>query len=305
MKLNHFEECGWTIPEQALEQFRRQLELEEKGERTIGKYLHDVTIFLEYVAPCAVFCKEDVIAYKAWLAERYAVRSANSMLTAVNRFLVFLGAGECVVKQFRLQTQTFCDQRRELNLEEYRRLLESAWRQGKGQLYYMLQTLCATGIRVGELSSITVEAALQGSAVARNKGKTRVVLLPAVLCEMLLEYAEECGVVSGPIFITRSGKPVDRSNVWRNMRKLCQQAGVQPDKVFPHNLRHLFARTFYQREKDITHLADILGHQSVNTTRIYVSSSGEEHRAQIEALGLAVQKAQLSAHQQHNVILCC
>ena len=169
----------------------------------------------------------------------------------------------------------------------------------------MLQTLCATGIRVGELSSITVEAALQGSAVARNKGKTRVVLLPAVLCEMLLEYAEECGVVSGPIFITRSGKPVDRSNVWRNMRKLCQQAGVQPDKVFPHNLRHLFARTFYQREKDITHLADILGHQSVNTTRIYVSSSGEEHRAQIEALGLAVQKAQLSAHQQHNVILCC
>lgn len=305
MELNHDEEQRWTVPEKALERFRRGMEMEEKGGRTIEKYLHDVTMFLEYMAPRSAFGKKDVIAYKAWLAERYAVRSANSMLTALNRFLVFLGAGACAVKQFRLQTQTFCDQRKELSREEYGRLLEEAWRQGKIQLYYILQTLCATGIRVGELPAVTVEAAMQGSAVARNKGKTRVILLPAALCEMLLEYARGCGVESGPVFVTRSGKPVDRSNIWRGMRRLCQQSGVQPEKVFPHNLRHLFARTFYQQEKDLTHLADILGHQSVNTTRIYIASSGEEHRAQIESLGLAVPIAHLPICEQHNVILCC
>ena len=272
--------------EELLDRFRRALELEEKSPATIQKYLHDVRTFLEWRQGQGPLCKEQVIAFKSWLAQRYAVRSANSMLAAVDHFLRFLQAEECCVKLFRIQYQTFCDRRMELRREEYEALREAAVQSGQERLALILQTICATGIRIGELKAITVEALLTGSAVAENKGKSRVVLLPRRMCRELLQYAAERGISSGPVFVTRSGRPVDRGNIWKGMKGLCARAGVDPAKVFPHNLRHLFAATFYEKEKDIMHLADILGHRSVNTTRIYILSSGEDHRMQIEALDL-------------------
>ena len=273
-----------------LEEFRHALELEEKSPATVRKYLHDVQVFLRYLDGEETVCKEKLIAYKEWLMGRYAVTSANSMLTAANRFLRFAGAADCCVKLFRLQYHTFCDNRAELSRAEYGRMLRAAEERGNRRLYFILQTLCATGIRIGELSSITVEALRQGTAVACNKGKSRAILLPKGLCGLLLAYAREQRIASGPVFVTRGGRPVDRSNVWREMQSLCKRAQIPPQKGYPHSLRHLFARTFYEKEKDIMHLADILGHHNVNTTRIYVLSDGEVHRAQIEDLDLFVVK---------------
>lgn len=293
----------------ALEAFRRYLELDEKSEATIRKYMHDVKVFLTFQKGKGSFRKEQIIGYKNWLGERYAVRSANSMLTAVNQFLKFVGAGECCVKLFKLQYQTFCDQRKELGREEYRRLLETARRKKQIRLYFLILTLCATGIRISELQYITVEAAVSGNTIAKNKGKSRVILIPQKLCDVLLDYAAWIGISHGPIFITRGGRPVDRSNVWRAMQKLCREAGVPEEKVYPHNLRHLFASTFYEKEKDILHLADILGHKNVNTTRIYTLATGEVHRAQIESLNLFVPVLNMEQpsrnKKQRNNKLCC
>lgn len=294
---------------QQLENFRYALELDEKSLATIQKYLHDAKVFLDYLEGKGPLCKERTIAFKAWLAQHYAVRSANSMLTAVNQFLRFIQREECCVKLFRLQYQTFCDERKELSRREYEALLESAGVQGRTRLLLILQTICATGIRISELRYITVEALHLGSAVAKNKGKSRVILIPSQVCQGLLQYAREQAIESGPVFVTRSGKPVDRSNVWREMKALCEKTEVIREKVFPHNLRHLFACTFYEKEKDVMHLADILGHKNVNTTRIYVLSNGEEHRMQIEALDLfsVEQLPDVGTKKkiQHNGILCC
>ena len=211
--------------------------------------------------------------------------------------------------QSHIQYQTFCDQRKELGREEYRRLLETARRKKQIRLYFLILTLCATGIRISELQYITVEAAVSGNTIAKNKGKSRVILIPQKLCDVLLDYAAWIGISHGPIFITRGGRPVDRSNVWRAMQKLCREAGVPEEKVYPHNLRHLFASTFYEKEKDILHLADILGHKNVNTTRIYTLATGEVHRAQIESLNLFVpvlNTEQPSRNKkQRNNKLCC
>ena len=273
-----------------LREFQRYLELNEKSQATIRKYLHDIQVFLRRQEDLDHVRKEQVIAYKEWLIQHYAVTSANSMLTAANQFLRFIGAEDCCVKLFRMQYRTFCDNRTELSRREYEQMLRAAERQGKTRLYFVLQTLCATGIRISELSSITVEALERGCAVTNNKGKSRLILIPKGLCRILRHYAQQRGVTTGPVFVTRCGRPVDRSNVWKEMKRLCPNAAVSKSKVYPHNLRHLFARTFYEKEKDIMHLADILGHQSVNTTRIYVLSDGEGHRAQIEDLDLFVLK---------------
>ena len=275
-----------SLDPQMIGEFRKHLMLEEKSPATIEKYQRDIEQFFRF-RPDGTFDKEDVIQYKQWLMTRYAVRSVTSMLIALNRFLRFIGAEECCVRTPRVQQRIFADEQKTLSREEYHRLLEVARRRGQIRLYLALQTICATGIRVGELKSITLEAALSGSTVVRNKGKTRVVLLPGVLCESLLCYAGERGIRTGALFITRSGRPLDRSNLWAEMRRLCREAGIDEGKGFPHNLRHLFARSFYEKEKDITHLADILGHTSINTTRIYVASGGAEHRAQLESLRLA------------------
>ena len=228
-----------------------------------------------------------VIAYKSkLLAEHYAVRSVNSMLASLNSLFTFLGWSDCKVKSMKLQRQIYCPEEKELTKAEYLRLVNTAKRKGKERLNLILQTICGTGIRVSELEYITVEAAKSGKAVVALKGKTRSVFLVKELQKKLLRYATEQNISSGTIFITRNGKPLSRTNIWREMKGLCQEAGVHPQKVFPHNLRHLFARVFYGIEKDIAKLADILGHSSVNTTRIYIISTGSEHRKRMENMHL-------------------
>lgn len=266
-----------------LDDYRKYLEEAEKSELTIEKYLRDVRAFLLWQEKRPL-SKETVLAYKAYLTERYAVASVNSMLSAVNNYLTFLGRQDCRVKILRRQRQIFCSEQKELSREEYHRLLRAA--EGKPQLHLLLQTICATGIRVSEHRFITVEAAQSGRAEVSCKGKQRTVLLPKKLCAALRKYARERGIQTGSLFVSRSGKPLDRSRIWAEMKKLCKAANVLAEKVFPHNLRHLFARTYYAMEKDIVRLADLLGHASINTTRIYTAESGEVHRRQVERLGL-------------------
>lgn len=255
---------------------------EEKSRATREKYLRDVRGFLSFLSgyPQKVAIgKEHTVAYKAYLSERYAPASVNSMLTAVNLFLRFLGLEQLCVKLMRIQRQIFSREERELTKEEYRRLVEAA--EGT-RLSYILQTICGTGIRVSELQYITVEAVAAGKATVNCKNKTRVIFLPKAVQKILREYIKKAGVTSGAVFVTKGGKPIDRSNLWREMQALCRKAEVSEKKVFPHNLRHLFARLHYSIEKDIVRLADILGHSSINTTRIYTAESGKLHIAGVE-----------------------
>ena len=266
--------------------FSAHLFREEKSTATQEKYLRDVGAFYRYVAGRAV-TKELVVSYKQNCVEQgYAVRSINSMLASVNSLLDFLGWQDCKVKNIRLQRQTYCTEEKELTKGEYLSLLEAA--QKNEQLYMVLQTICGTGIRVSELQYFTVEAVSTGTITVDCKGKNRRILIPGKLRKLLLRYAKSRNICSGPIFITRKGNPLNRSNIWAAMKKLCKAAGVAATKVFPHNLRKLFARTFYGIEKDIAKLADILGHSSINTTRIYIMTTGTEHRRKIERLGLVV-----------------
>lgn len=274
------------MEEKQLEQFQQKLLEEEKSRRTIEKYNRDLRTFLRYLGTTGVVNKTVVIQYKESLIEHYAVSSVNSMLAALNRFFKELGWYDCVVKLVRVQREAFRRQDKELSREEYFRLVDAAEKQDRKRLSYLMQTLCATGIRISELPFITVEAAKRGSAVVRLRGKTRTVLLPEGLCRNLLAYAMQRGISTGSIFITRSGRPMDRNNILHEMKKLSGEARVERSKIFPHNLRHLFAYTYYEMEKDITHLADLLGHSSINTTRIYTMSSGRKQAEQIERLGL-------------------
>ena len=269
-----------------IEAFHRHLIQEEKSTATMEKYLRDARAFLVFAGQAAI-TKDLVMAYKQALSERnYAARSINSMLASLNSLLDFLGWGDCKVKSLKLQRQTYCAEEKELTKAEYLRLLEAA--KGRPRLKLMMEAICGTGIRVSELKYFTVEAARRGEIVVNCKSKTRTILLPGKLKKLLLEYARKSGVQSGAIFVTRGGKPINRSNIWAQMKRLCESAGVKASKVFPHNLRKLFARTFYGMEKDIAKLADILGHSSINTTRIYIMTTGTEHRRKIERLGLVV-----------------
>ena len=268
-----------------LQQFRNYLIREEKSLATQEKYLRDAAAFLRYAAGRHL-SKELTLAYKQELQQRYSLRSVNSMLASLNSFVTFLGRPDCRVKNLRSQHQTYCREEQELSREEYLRLLEAAGRNPRLQL--ILQTICATGIRVSELRYFTVEAVAEGQITVRCKSKTRTVLLPGKLRRQLLQYAKHRGIRSGILFRSRKGTPLDRSTIWRQMKQLCAQAAVQPGKVFPHNLRKLFARTFYRLDKDIAKLADLLGHSSINTTRIYLMSSGTEHRRKLNQLGLVI-----------------
>ena len=233
--------------------------------------------------------KETVIAYKQGLIDDgYAVRSINSMLASLNSLFSFLGWNDCKVKSIKLQRQIYCPEEKELTKAEYMRLVDTAKQKGNERLNLILQTICGTGIRVSELQFITVEAVKKGEATVSLKGKTRSVFIVKELQKKLLRYVAEQGIKSGCIFITRTGKPMSRTNIWREMKKLCVQANVNPSKVFPHNLRHLFARVFYGIEKDIAKLADILGHSSINTTRIYIISTSTEHRRHMENMRLII-----------------
>ncbi|WNX83354.1 tyrosine-type recombinase/integrase [Agathobaculum sp. NTUH-O15-33] len=269
-----------------LDSFRKQLIADERSRDTIAKYLRDVRTFCAFLQPCKIVDKEAVMAYKKHLAERYKGSSANSMLVAVNCLLAFLGWGECRVKLLRMQRQNFRQADRELTKDEYQRLLHAAKNKQNERLYLLMQTICATGIRVSEHRFITVAAIKTGYARIVNKGKERVVFIPAELKGPLLRFCRAHGVEQGSVFVSRSGRPLDRSNIWADMKRLSQKANVPAEKIFPHNLRHLFAITYYQLEKDIIRLADILGHSSVETTRIYTATSGAEQKKLLSRLGL-------------------
>ncbi len=278
---------GRVITAKMIAEFKEHLILEERSVATIQKYIRDVKAFTAYAQNSAI-SKEIVIAYKKYLQENYAVRSVNSMLASINSFFSLFGWNDLKVKSLKLQQQVFCPEEKELTKEEYTRLCRAAVRKHNERLNLILQTICGTGIRVSELQYITVEAVKHGEAVVNCKAKTRSVFIVKELRQKLLRYAAEQNIKSGMIFVTRTGKPISRTNIWREMKALCVEANVNPEKVFPHNLRHLFARVFYGIEKDIAKLADILGHSSINTTRIYIISTGTEHRQRMENMRLII-----------------
>ena len=268
-----------------IQDFKNFLREEEKSKSTIEKYIRDITALMVWLGG-RVIDKTEILEYKEKIRSEYAARSVNSIISSLNSFFDFVGWRDCKVKLLKIQKQIFADEAKELKKEECERLLKAAKDSKNERLYYLMQTICATGIRVSELKFITVEAVGLRQARINCKGKERVVMLPGELCGLLRKYIKKNKIKSGSIFITKSGRPLDRSNIWADMKKLCELAGVAKEKVFPHNLRHLFARTFYSIDKDIAHLADILGHTSVNTTRIYIMESGETHRRQIEKMHL-------------------
>lgn len=279
---------GRILTDKQIVDFAAYLKNEEKSENTVEKYIRDVRAFAAYIGESDM-TKESVISYKNKLiSDNYAARSVNSMIASINSLFSFLGWTDLKVKSIKLQRQIYCPEEKELTKTEYMRLIDTAKQKGNERLNLLIQTICGTGIRVSELQYITVEAVKCGEAIVSLKGKTRSVFIVRELQKKLLRYAAEQKITSGAIFITRSGKPISRTNIWREMKSLCEQAGVNPQKVFPHNLRHLFARTFYGIEKDIAKLADILGHSSINTTRIYIITTGNEHRQRMENMRLII-----------------
>lgn len=275
-------------------QFNKQLVEDEKSAATIRKYRRDIEAFFAFAGEDPI-TKDTAIRYKQHLTRNYKPSSVNSMLAALNRFFKEMGWYDCVVKALKVQRQAFRSKERELTKDEYFRLLKAAKQQNKTRLYLLMQTLCATGIRVSELQFITVRAVQTGRATVCLKGKTRTVLLPADLRRELTRYVRDQALEGGSIFISRNGRPLDRSNILHEMKDLCEAAGVERGKVFPHNLRHLFACLFYQAEKDLSRLADLLGHSNVNTTRIYTCVNGDEQLRQIERLGLVMREKKKTA----------
>ncbi|WP_215700894.1 tyrosine-type recombinase/integrase, partial [Clostridium sp. MCC353] len=258
--------------------FERYLYEQERSKATIEKYVRDLKKLFSYLAEDMELNKDKMIRFKQELTEQYKTTSVNSILAAVNQFLEFAGVGEYKVKQVRVQKNLFCQQERELSKEEYFRLIDAAKRKKNQRISVLMQAICSTGIRVSEHRFISVEALKEGCVRIYNKGKSRIVFLPPELSATLKRYCREMGIISGPVFVTKSGRPLDRSNIWAMMKALGEDAGVDSKKIYPHNLRHLFAFTFYGVEKDLLRLADILGHTSVDTTRIYTVSSGWEHK---------------------------
>ena len=274
-----------TITTEIIKSFNDYLINEEKAVATVNKYLHDIGEFQIWLGEQEL-CKMAVLAYKSYLCEHYAPASVNSALSSLNSFFNFMQWYDLRAKNLKIQKQIFASTDKELSKAEYDRLLQAAKQKKNERLYLLMQTICSTGIRVSEVRYVTVEAVMRGIAEINCKGKRRQVFLPKQLCQILKQYIKEQKIKSGAVFVTKNGNPLDRSNIWSDMKKLCKAANVSEKKVFPHNLRHLFARTYYSLQKDIVRLADILGHSSVNTTRIYTMETGEVHRSQIQKLGL-------------------
>ena len=270
-----------------IERYLKHLREQERSAATLQKYAHDLKELCAYLQD-AQLTKATLIAWKEQLIGKYAPATVNSMITAANGYLRFYGWGNLTVKQLKVQKSLFADESKELTREEYAHLVQAAQRKDNERLALVIQTICATGIRVSELRFITVEAVQTGRTEISNKGKRRLVFLPEKLRKLLRSYARKQKKTAGAVFTTRTGKPLDRSNIWRDMKALCESAGVAPEKVFPHSLRHLFARTFYSLEKDLSRLADILGHSSIVTTRIYTAESGAVHARQMGRLGLVI-----------------
>lgn len=270
-----------------IKDFEIYLRNEERSEATVQKYLHDVKCFVDF-ASCGEISKSTVLEYKAYLGDNYAPASANSMLAALNSFFRFLGWHDLCVKRFKIQREAYCSEEKELTRDEYLRLLKAASSKSNERLNLIIQAICGTGIRVSELQYITVEGLRRGEVTVSCKGKSRRIFIVAELRKRLLKYVVAKNIKSGSVFTTSSGKPISRNRIWKEMKALCQDARVSPKKVFPHNLRHLFARTFYGIEKDIAKLADILGHSSIDTTRIYIVTTGAEHKRKMELMRLII-----------------
>jgi len=273
------------ITDDLIEKYKDFLINEEKASATLEKYMRDIKAFSEWTLGSELD-KRKVLDYKEYLIGKFAPASVNSVLSSLNSFFEFNNWYELKVRMLKIQKQIFAQKDKELSKTEYERLLDAAKAKSNQRLYLLMQTICSSGIRVSELQYVTVEAIKLRKATINCKGKMRIVILPKELCRMLTEYAKTQKITSGSVFVTKTGKPLDRSTIWKMMKALCESAKVSKYKVFPHNLRHLFARTFYTLQKDIVRLADILGHSSVNTTRIYTMETGEIHRRQIQKLGL-------------------
>ena len=276
------------LSEKEIEAFDLHLKNQEKSTNTRIKYIRDVKAFVNYTNGTKI-TKEIVIEYKRELiGKNYATRSINSILSSLNSMFTFLGWSDLKIKAIKVQRQIYRHEEKELTKAEYIKLINTAVNEGKERLALIIQTICATGIRVGELEFITAQSIQIGEAIVSLKGKTRSVFIVSDLQKKLLRYIAEHKIKSGPVFITRSGTPVSRNNIWSEMKKLCERAQVNPQKVYPHNLRHLFARTFYDIENDVVKLADILGHSNINTTRIYTISTGDQHRKCMENMHLTL-----------------
>ncbi len=276
------------ITTETMAAFRRYLMAAERRPATIAKYLREVQAFIQTLPPGGPVTKETVLAWKRTLVQAHAPSTVNGKLAALNTFFSFLGWGECRVRALRRQRELFRDPGRELHKGDYLRLLAAARQARNWRLYYLMETLASTGVRISELQYVTVQTLRTGRVWVEGKGKGRLVLLTPKLCRVLAKYCRQRGITAGPVFVTRTGRPMDRSNIWKALHTLCQTAGVEARRVFPHNFRHLFARAFYALEKDIAKLADLLGHASVETTRIYIMESGAEHKRQVERLGLVL-----------------
>ena len=273
--------------EDSIVEYGEYLLSEERSSGTVLKYIRDVRRLIAF-AEGREITKQLVISYKEELCRTYSVNTVNSMIAAINGYFSFAGEYSLRVKPLKKQREIFCKKERELTKEEYYRLLRTAEHCGKRRISLIMQTICSTGIRISELKYITAAAAKTGRAQVRCKGKLREIFIGSKLKELLKAYIKQNGIAEGPIFVTRSGKPVDRGNVWREMKKLCKEADVDESKVFPHNLRHLFAREFYSVEKDIAKLADVLGHSNIETTRIYIMEDGDNHQKIISRMGLVI-----------------
>ena len=265
--------------------FKLYLYEEEKSMNTIEKYVRDIRFFREWLGDSGID-KSVVLEYKKALCKRYAPKSVNSILSSLNALFAFMNWHELKVKTLKIPRQIFAVKEKELTKAEYERLLTAAATKKNNRLYYLIQTLGSTGLRISELEYVTCESISTGQAFIKCKGRMRQVFLPGKLCKMLKAYIKQKNIKNGPVFVTKNGRPLDRSTVWKMLKDLCGIANVAKSKVFPHNFRHLFARVFYSVQKDIVRLADILGHSSINTTRIYTTESGEIHRKQIQKLGL-------------------
>ena len=281
------ENAGIIIESYEIERFRKHLFENERADATISKYLNAVTGIKEKYHG-EELNRGKLILYRRKLLETHKAQTVNGIFTALNAFFDFLGRTDMRIKLIRVQNRAFIDENKSLNEEEYKRLLNAARESGNERLYMILMTLCSTGIRVSELKFITVEALKRRSAEIYLKGKTRSVLLPKKICVKLWEYSKRKRITSGKVFITRSGKSIDRSNICHDMKKLCPIAGIDDKKVFPHNLRHLFARMFYSVEKNIAHLADVLGHSRIETTRIYLAVSTSAHERTLNKMKLII-----------------
>lgn len=286
MEVNNLKEK--YLSNKIIAKYSDYLKKEEKTQNTVEKYIRDIKKFKKFLNS-QIISKEKVIEYKNYLlSENYAISSINSMIASINSLFSFIGCDEYKVKSIKQQHSIFCPKEKELTEEEYKRLIYTAESIGNHRLKVIIETICGTGIRVSELKYITVESVKLGQVVVMLKGKTRTIFIVRKLQKILLKYAFQQGIRSGEIFVTRNGKSINRTNIWREMKKLCKQACVEPQKVFPHNLRHLFAKIFYSIDKNISMLADILGHSSINTTRLYIISSGIEHRKCMEKMHLII-----------------